>query len=195
MAWWLLPAIGAAVGALTNLNHPEQTWKNALLGAGLGFGASQIPGVTKGASSLLGISGNSTVPLETATGTATKLNVPAMDKFMALTGNPATDMKMLSPAGGGVFNYFKSPQYLMGASSLFNQMNGQPQPNPNSNMVLGGGMQPQPQPQGQPRPQQPVDSGIYGTNFQSPWRKFKLGLDTTMNAIDRYYPPMWRGRY
>lgn len=212
---WLLPAIGAAVGALTNLNHPEQTWKNALLGAGLGFGASQIPGATEGVSSLLGIGGNSTVPLETATGAATKLNVPAMDKFMATSpsemlqntayeGAKGTWTSLQNPMLGngirtapsfsltptskissflnktpekfyeeattpsGLLGFLKSPVYAMGAYNLWENLKTPPQPNPNSNMALGDM-----QPQGQPRPQQPVDSGIYSTNFVSPRRRLR----------------------
>lgn len=197
MAWWLLPAIGAIGGALTNLNNPKQTWKNALLGAGLGFGVSQIPGATEGATKFLGIGGSSTVPLETSTGAATKLSSPAIDKFMSLSGNPITDMKILNPPTfwDKTLNFLKSPQYIMGAGSLFNQMNQAPQPNPNANnLVLGGGMQPMGRPMQQ---QQSIDSGIYSKDFKSPspFRNFKLGLDHTLNTIDRYYPPIWRGRY
>lgn len=193
MAWWLLPAIGAGIGALTNLNKPDQTFKNALWGLGLGFGASAIPGLTGGVGSLLGIGGNSTVPLTTTSGVPLRLS-SAADKIMSLTGNPAADMAKLSQPSifDKALGFLKSPNYLMGASSLFNQMSANnPQMPHQANMVLGGGIQPQ----GQPRAQQPIDSGIYGTDFVSPFKRFKLGTQNTINAIDRHYPLAWRRGY
>lgn len=51
----LLALGGAGIGAATQLRHPNRMLKPALLGAGLGAGASLIPGVTPAISSLLGI--------------------------------------------------------------------------------------------------------------------------------------------
>ncbi len=82
--WWLLPLIGAAGGALTNLNNPKQTWKNTLIGAGLGAGANLIPGATEGVAGLFGLGGT-----KAGAGAGIALSKPAVATTTGQAINPA----------------------------------------------------------------------------------------------------------
>lgn len=93
--FWLLPAIGAAAGALTQLNHPDRMLKNAGIGGLLGLGASAA-GATPAVSNLLGLGGTTTAPLTGATG---QLTMPQLGSN--LLSNPSNAPTFGLGYGGG----------------------------------------------------------------------------------------------
>jgi hypothetical protein len=110
--WWLLPAIGAVGGALTNLNKPNQMFKNALLGAGLGFGASAIPGASEGAAKFLGIGQQAANPEWYS---RFSLRSPEMDKFV----NTSPEDMMRDMSFKGAKNTWASLQNPMLGMGIF----------------------------------------------------------------------------
>ena len=95
----LLPLLGAAGGALTNLNNPDQMWKNMGIGAGIG-GLGAGAGALAGGSLLGGSGAASMAPLQSG--------VPMMNPGLLSTAplqsgvamsNPGV-MSMAAPAAG-----------------------------------------------------------------------------------------------
>lgn len=204
--WWLLPAIGAAVGALTNLNHPDQMIKNMGIGGLLGLGASAIPGATAGAGKLLGIT--STTPVTTATGAATNLSPqfsysqtlggfvktaptlstpslssPAISSFLSATPQQFMQRSATNAAGESLLSKLMISQ---GGNML--NLNGQQQPQPQP--LLGGGSSPigRPQPLATytPNPTSTVnpDSMAHFRNFSNRLNNFIYGI------LPSYWPQL-----
>lgn len=89
----LLPLIGAGAGALTNLNNPDQMWKNMGIGAGiggLGAGAGMLAGgsLLGGGAAPIALQGTS-APAYSLTGAASYGSAPSFAGVGNIAANPA----------------------------------------------------------------------------------------------------------